>query len=357
MILLLVSLVMLSLVVVAEQVGVNSNISCTDSDGGRNYFVKGSTVERGDAIALDNCQNGSLIETYCDNGLAKFEILRCPSGYSCSNGACVGNNSVGPDVDTGRYRNGSLIIGDLPVYCEDYPNVLLCTCKEGIKTPSCTPSEGRVCSAVVSYKCVEREENDNETDVNDDNESGVRMMRNKTERKEMRENDSDRTKRLREGKGELRRYFNNQSECPDKCTCAGSTVKCEFENGSRTMTVYAGKSGNIIIQIKGVNVTTTVELYKNENGSVEGVFRNKTKVVMLPDEAVKRLQEKLNKKVEEGKIELNEDGEYVMKARGKGRLFGLIPVQKTWTISVNAETGEVISTKTGFWGKLTADSG
>ena len=60
------------------------------------------------------------------------------------------------------------------------------------------------------------------------------------------------------------------------------------------MTVYAGNSGNIVIQIKGVNVSTTVELYKNENGSIEGVFKNKTKVIILPDEAVQRIQEKLN---------------------------------------------------------------
>ena len=45
----------------------------------------------------------------------------------------------------------------------------------------------------------------------------------------------------------------NASECPDDCTCTGSSIKCSFENGTRVMTITAGKSGNTIVQVKNAN--------------------------------------------------------------------------------------------------------
>ncbi|MDO8610071.1 MAG: hypothetical protein Q7R95_05955, partial [bacterium] len=167
------------------------------------------------------------------------------------------------------------------------------------------------------------------------------------------ENKTNRILELRR-KTQFRAYFNGSGECPTNCECAGSTVKCEFENG-RVMTIFAGRSGNIIIQSKMYNVTTKVELYKNDEGKVEGVFRNRTKVIMLPDDVLERLEARLNKKVEQGKIELNEDGEYVIETRRKAKLFKLFPVNKIITISIDAETGQVTRTQTNFLGKLSTD--
>ncbi|MFH1301127.1 MAG: hypothetical protein ABIK07_08695, partial [Planctomycetota bacterium] len=50
-------------------------------------------------------------------------------------------------------------------------------------------------------------------------------------------------------------------ECPEKCTCTGSSTKCQLRNGTREMTISAGESGNMIIQVRGVNTSTKVALY------------------------------------------------------------------------------------------------
>ncbi|GAJ22138.1 unnamed protein product, partial [marine sediment metagenome] len=63
--------------------------------------------------------------------------------------------------------------------------------------------------------------------------------------------------------------IHNQT-CPANCTCVGSTIKCEIEGG-RHMTVMAGKSGNMIVQVKKVNMSTKVSLYRHE-GKVYGKF-------------------------------------------------------------------------------------
>src|SRR3989344_2754559 len=50
----------------------------------------------------------------------------------------------------------------------------------------------------------------------------------------------------------IKDYYINK-ECPEECTCTGSVIKCELASG-RIMSVYAGKSGNVIIQIKGIKM-------------------------------------------------------------------------------------------------------
>lgn len=76
-------------------VNVGSSVSsCTDSDGGKNYSVRGSLA----GICLNNTPCGmwvdscvdlnNLVEYFCDavNYNSNFEIYRCPNG--CINGAC-----------------------------------------------------------------------------------------------------------------------------------------------------------------------------------------------------------------------------------------------------------------------------
>jgi eight-cysteine-cluster-containing protein len=78
---------------------VSANQTCTDSDGGKNYYVKG-TAQDSQTVATDICgikdagyvsncagSNCYLWEGYCDNGKASVEIaVPCPNG--CSDGAC-----------------------------------------------------------------------------------------------------------------------------------------------------------------------------------------------------------------------------------------------------------------------------
>ena len=62
------------------------NNTCTDSDGGINYYVKGITTYVGNVT--DFCtSNNSLREYYCvTNGI---ESVNTTCSYGCINGACL----------------------------------------------------------------------------------------------------------------------------------------------------------------------------------------------------------------------------------------------------------------------------
>lgn len=146
----------------------------------------------------------------------------------------------------------------------------------------------------------------------------------------------------------------NQSECPENCTCSGSTVKCEFEGG-RTMTVYAGKSGNVIVQVKGINASTNVTLYKDD-GKVYGNFTgNKTKEIHLPDKIKEKLQNQTRTRLYNESINLTEDGYYKIEGKKKARLFWLIPIREHVQAEFNAETSEAVKIRNPWWGFLAKD--
>jgi hypothetical protein len=63
---------------------------CTDSDGGKNYYVKGSVIDALGFTRHDMCMaNNILLEEYCKNNNATDEYYTCPSGYTCQDGACI----------------------------------------------------------------------------------------------------------------------------------------------------------------------------------------------------------------------------------------------------------------------------
>jgi hypothetical protein len=158
-------------------------------------------------------------------------------------------------------------------------------------------------------------------------------------------------------KERIRNRYNNSYDCPENCTCAGSTIKCEFEGG-RTMTVYAGNSGNMIVQIKGINSSTNVTLYKGENGKVYGTFQgNETHEIILPDEIMDKLKERHQKRLQlyNESINLTEDGYYQIQTKKKARLFWLVPVKEQMGAEVDAETGEIVDIRNPWWGFLARD--
>ena len=145
-------------------------------------------------------------------------------------------------------------------------------------------------------------------------------------------------------------------ECPDNCTCTGSVMKCELENGGRQMTITAGKSGNIIVQVKGVNMSTNVTLYKSE-GKVYGVFKNnQTRIIkIMPDEVKEKIRAKIKAKLQDEEIELDEDGVYQVQAKKKARLFFILPVREKVKAQIHSETGEIIKIRNPWWGFLARD--
>jgi len=142
---------------------------------------------------------------------------------------------------------------------------------------------------------------------------------------------------------------NVQEECPESCTCAGSTMKCILANG-REMTIFAGNSGNVMVQVKGGNMTTNVTLYKFE-GKLYGHFKNnETKEVkMLPDQVKERIREKVERQLENENISLDDNGTYQYQGDKKARLFFVFPVKIMVRAEVDPTTGEIISLKAGKW--------
>ncbi|MFH0936119.1 MAG: hypothetical protein V1815_00380, partial [Candidatus Woesearchaeota archaeon] len=75
---------------------------CTDSDDGKNYYVKGNVSYIGGAFYNDFCPyNNTLSESICLNGAPAWEQYLCPSG--CKDGACIlVKNETCTDSDGGK---------------------------------------------------------------------------------------------------------------------------------------------------------------------------------------------------------------------------------------------------------------
>ncbi len=122
------------------------------------------------------------------------------------------------------------------------------------------------------------------------------------------------------------------------------------------MTVRAGKSGNVIFQVKGINASTKVTLYKL-NQTLYGVFRNnKTrKINFLPDQVKEKIRERIRARLENQTIELDEDGIYQVQGKKKARLFFIFPVRERVRMQIDSETGQIIRIRNPWWGFLARD--
>lgn len=151
------------------------------------------------------------------------------------------------------------------------------------------------------------------------------------------------------------RIYQNSSECPNNCSCDGSTTKCPLQDG-KEMTIQAGNSGNKIIQVKGEQVKTQVELYQSQ-GKVYGQFKgNITKQINItPEQIRERIQERL--KLQNCSCEnasLNQEGYYEVQTKKRARLFFLFPVNEKVNAEVDVETGDV-KVRNPWWGFLAKD--
>jgi len=70
-----------------KPIPINITKKCWDSDGGKNYYVKGIATANGQSLS-DYCnENGTLTEKYCYNDQVKWLTYNCPLG--CEDGACI----------------------------------------------------------------------------------------------------------------------------------------------------------------------------------------------------------------------------------------------------------------------------
>ena len=149
----------------------------------------------------------------------------------------------------------------------------------------------------------------------------------------------------------------DNKSCPENCTCSGSTMKCELENGAREMTITAGNSGNEIIQVKGVNSSTTVNLYKSDEGRMYILNKgNKTKKInLLPNQVHERIAERLSRELENETIELDENGTYNYQAKNIVKLFALFTVKMKVKAKIDAESGNVTKIAKPWWSFLAVE--
>ena len=143
-------------------------------------------------------------------------------------------------------------------------------------------------------------------------------------------------------------------ECLEECTRNGVVMKCTLASG-REMTIYTG-SGNVIVQVKGINMSTNVTLYHHENKTY-GVFKdNKTKEIKyFPDQVKEKVKTKAKLHNDEIEIELKEEG-YKFKAKKQAKLLWLFKVREKFEGNVDPETGELTKLKNSWWGFLANDS-
>jgi len=147
-----------------------------------------------------------------------------------------------------------------------------------------------------------------------------------------------------------------EQECPENCICTGRVQKCPLEEGGREMTVYAGKSGNMIVQVKNINMSTQITLYHHNNKTYGKFEGNKTKEIkIMPDQVKEKIKNRIRKRLEKWEITLEEDGSYRIQMRKRARLFLLIPVREKVSAQVNSETGEIIKIRNPWWGFLARD--
>lgn len=72
-----------------EPITTTSTAICTDSDA-LNLANRGKTCKEGTtSCQFDKCSGSQVVEYYCNKAGANNFLANCPTGYSCSDGACV----------------------------------------------------------------------------------------------------------------------------------------------------------------------------------------------------------------------------------------------------------------------------
>jgi hypothetical protein len=148
----------------------------------------------------------------------------------------------------------------------------------------------------------------------------------------------------------------NDSELPGNCVRTGSAIRCDIEGG-RAMVVMAGSSGNTIIKVREVNMSTRAELY-HHNGKVYGVFSdNDTRLInFFPDQIQEMIRERINATIVGNEsIELNDEGEYRVEVRKRARFLGIFKIKEKVRFHIDPETGEILNTRAPWWSFLTTD--
>ena len=97
---------------------VESASSCTDSDGGIELFIKGSTRKDGH-VYIDYCTGPKeVMEHYCNNGEVESEELSCGVDYFCADGRCI--EAQCSETDSGEDEDERGVVSKGGETYEDY---------------------------------------------------------------------------------------------------------------------------------------------------------------------------------------------------------------------------------------------
>ncbi|MEM4215839.1 MAG: hypothetical protein QXD51_02015 [Candidatus Anstonellales archaeon] len=91
--------------------------TCTDTDGGKNYYEYGTTYTSKERAA-DFCEKTTLVEYYCEGTEIKKETFKCE--YGCENGACTRQGCTETDKGDDPYTYGIVYFGNVKYedFCE-----------------------------------------------------------------------------------------------------------------------------------------------------------------------------------------------------------------------------------------------
>lgn len=141
--------------------------ACTDGDGGKDIFTASSVLAGGNYYD-DACVDASNVKEYfCENGTFSFTEFPCPSGYACTNGACL----LTPCTDTdggaiAETRGTAAAAGSSSTdSCETDSSVKEYYCSGGSvlsRTMDCGTGSHCVNGACVAYTCTDSDNGQNE---------------------------------------------------------------------------------------------------------------------------------------------------------------------------------------------------
>jgi len=144
-----------------------SNVtSCTDSDGGKNYYVKGTTgtgdldtdlcfvnneynIFKDGVLECTGAQDCGLMETFCREDGEKTNIdIYCPFG--CSDGACINKNLQDINGNCADSDNGNIYTKGKVIYRDENKQLLaeIDDCCD-----SCATANAKTGKYVVEYSC------------------------------------------------------------------------------------------------------------------------------------------------------------------------------------------------------------
>jgi hypothetical protein len=344
-------LLFLGILIVSMMGVLAEEINCTDSDvnndypDGKNYYEAGSTISGGDAIFIDNCINDTFLrEGYCDENITEGDKSRNLE-YDCSSENKICQDAICIEVQV-------VCSSDNLDLCLDETN---CTDVGGYWYDEiCNVNENNQTNQTELPGCPELSKNECEAD----DRCGWDESRNRCRNKNAL--GKGKTKPLKPWVSD----YLGSDECPEGCRCTGSVIRCDTDGG-RVMTVVAGKSGNIIIQTKGINASTKVELIKNETGvyanTSSGIKRIKYMPDQIQDKALKRLKmracgEESNCTIELKEVGMDKELAYELQAQRHAKLLGLFRKKMRVKAQVSAEDGDIILVERPWWAFLATES-